>query len=191
VGTITIEFREFGVRLGFLPNIMEDDRIRLTVSPEVSSIDRSLSTTLGGTTVPGLNIRKSNTTVEMKSGQTLAMAGLLQVTLDNETTRVPGLGDLPVLGPFFSNTTGEREEKELLVMVTPFLVEPTDASEVCMLPGQEVNEPNDLEFYLLNRIEGRTGRDFRSTTKWDDPLGCVRKMNLHRRYVCGPCGYSD
>ena len=127
----------------------------------------------------------------MRSGQMLALAGLLQVTLENETNRIPILGDLPVLGPFFSNNTGERTEKELIVMVTPLLVEPTDATEASCLPGQEVNEPNDLEFYLLGRIEGRTGKDFRSTTKWDDPLGLTRKLKLHQRYMCGPCGYSE
>ncbi len=192
---ITIEFKEFGVRLGFLPTIMEDDRIRLTVSPEVSALDRSVTAIVQAGeiefAVPGLSTRRSNTTVEMRSGQTLALAGLLQVTLENQTNRIPGIGDLPVLGPFFSNNTGERTEKELIVMVSPFLVEPTDAAEASCLPGQEVNEPNDLEFYLLGRIEGRTGKDFRSTTKWDDPLGLTRKLKLHQRYMCGPCGYSE
>lgn len=190
--TVTVEFKEFGVKLGFLPHILDGDRIRMTVTPEVSSIDRALGTVLvvGGTPVPGLNTRRSSTTMEMMPGQTLAMAGLLQITLDNETNRVPGLGDMPVLGPFFSNNSGERTEKELIVMVTPYLVEPVDECEVGVLPGEEVNEPNDLEFYLLGRIEGRTGTDFRSTTKWDDPFALTQKMKLQKKYVCGPSGYS-
>lgn len=189
-GTITVEFREFGVRLGFVPYILDEERIRLTVNPEVSSIDESLGIQIANFAVPGLNTRKSSTTVEMKQGQTLAMAGLLQVTLENSTSRIPGAGDLPVLGPFFSNNSGERVEKELVVMITPYLVDAMDPCEVGPLPGEEVLEPNDLEFYLLGRIESRVGRDFRSTTKWDNPLHCVEKMRLHNRHVCGLFGYS-
>lgn len=190
--TVTVQFKEFGVKLGFLPQILDGDRIRLTVTPEVSSIDRTLSTTLvvNGDPVPGLNTRRSTTTMELKPGQTLAMAGLLQLTMNNETRRLPGIGDLPVLGPFFSNNSGERTEKELIVMVTPYMVEPVDESETGLLPGEEVQEPNDLEFYLLGRVEGRTGADFRSTTNWDDPLQLVGRMKLHRKYLTGPSGYS-
>jgi pilus assembly protein CpaC len=190
--TVTVQFKEFGVKLGFLPQILDGERIRLTVTPEVSSIDRTLEATLveNGSPVPGLNTRRSTTTMEMTPGQTLAMAGLLQLTMSNDTRRIPGIGDLPILGPFFSNNSGERTEKELIVMVTPYLVEPVDDSEIGLLPGEEVQEPNDLEFYLLGRVEGRTGADFRSTTNWDDPLNLVEKMKLHRKYLSGPTGYS-
>jgi pilus assembly protein CpaC len=194
VGTnmVTVQFKEFGVKLGFLPQILDGERIRLTVTPEVSSIDRTLGTTLvaGGDPVPGLNTRRSTTTMEMMPGQTLAMAGLLQLTMTNETRRLPGLGDLPVLGPSFSNNSGERTEKELIVMVTPYLVEPVEETETGLLPGEDVQEPNDLEFYLLGRVEGRTGTDFRSTAAWDDPMNLVGKMKLHRKYLSGPSGYS-
>jgi pilus assembly protein CpaC len=192
INTVTVQWKEFGVKLGFLPNILDGDRIRLTVTPEFSTIDRSLGTVLvvGGTPVPGLNTRRSTTTMEMMPGQTLAMAGLLQLTMNNETQRIPGFGDLPVLGPFFSNNTGERTEKELIVMVTPYMVEPVEECETGLLPGEEIQEPNDLEFFLLGRIEGRTGADFRSTTNWDDPADLVGKMKLHRKYLSGPSGYS-
>src|SRR5262249_42029882 len=126
--TVTVQFREFGVRLGFLPFVLDRETIRLTVDPEVSNIDRTLSTTLvvRGSPVPGLNTRKAHTVVEMREGQTLAIAGLMQLSLAGNITRVPFLGDLPILGPFFSNNTGERIEKELIVLVTPHLVEPTN-----------------------------------------------------------------
>ena len=190
--TPTVQFKEFGVRLGFVPHILDDERIRLAVTPEVSSIDFSLATVLvsGGTPVPGLSTRRFNTTVEMRQGQTLAMAGLLQVTLDNDTRRIPVLGDVPVMGAFFSNNTGQRIEKELIVLVTPLLIEPVEAHEVGPVPGSEINEPNDLEFYLLGRIESRIGCDFRSTTNWDDPLHCYRRMKLESRYCSGPIGFS-
>src|SRR5207244_2866669 len=159
-----------------VPFILDDDTIRLTVDPEVSSIDPALGTILvpGGSPVPGLNTRKAHTTVELHTGQTLAIAGLLQLTLDGQTSRIPGLGDLPILGPFFSNTTGDRIEKELVVLVTPYLVEPMNPEQVPPTPGDEVKTPKDLEFYLLNRIEGRTHDDWRATTEYDDALHVLR-----------------
>jgi pilus assembly protein CpaC len=192
--TITVNFQEFGVRLGFVPYILDGDVIRLTVDPEVSTIDFSIGTTLvaGGSPVPGLNTRKAHTVVEMRQGQTLAIAGLLQLQLDANTSRIPGLGDLPFIGPFFSNTSNTRTEKELLVLVTPYLVEPMNADQVPPTPGDEVKEPNDLEFYLLNRIEARTGRDFRATTEYDDALHVLRYfIRLHGEYVRGPYGFCD
>jgi pilus assembly protein CpaC len=191
--TITVRFREFGVRLGFVPYILDGEVIRLTVAPEVSNIDFTIAVTLvaGGTPVPGLNTRKAQTTVELREGQTLAIAGLLQLTLNGNTARIPGLGDLPILGPFFSNTSSQRTEKELVVLVTPYLIEPMNKDQVTPTPGDEVKEPNDLEFYLLNRIEARTGKDFRSTTEWDDPFGLRHHMNLEKKYVNGPVGFSE
>src|SRR5262249_15615909 len=134
---------------------------------------------------------RAQTTVELRQGQTLAIAGLLQLQLDGQTTRIPGLGDLPVIGPFFSNTTGQRIEKELVVLVTPYLVEAMNPDQVPPTPGDEVKGPNDLEFYFLNRIEGRTGKDFRATTSWDDPLGILPLLNLEKKYMSGPSGFSD
>jgi len=191
--TITVNFKKFGVQLDFLPVILDGDSIRLTVDPEVSSIDTSLGTTLvaGGSPVPGLNTRNAHTTVELRQGQTLAIAGLMQLTLEGLTTRIPGLGDLPVIGPFFSNTTSNRIEKELVVLVTPYLVEPMRHDQVPPTPGDEVGAPNDLEFYLLNRIEARTGRDFRATTDGADPLRIGKLIHLERRNIRGPYGFSE
>src|SRR5262249_3239152 len=192
VGTsVTVTFKEFGVRLNFVPTILNGDTIRLSVDPEVSSIDFSIGAVLvpGGTPVPGLNVRKAHTTVELNQGQTLAIAGLLQLTLDAKTTRSPGLGDLPILGPFFSNTTHNRLEKELVILVSPYLVEPLQPDQVPPTPGDEVKTPTDCEFYLLNRIEGRTGLDWRSTTEYDDALRVLRCFQrLEKDHVRGPHG---
>ncbi len=191
--TITVQFREFGVRLAFLPTILDGDVIRLSVNPEVSTIDQSLGTTLvaGGSPVPGLSTRRAHTTVELRQGQTLAVAGLLQLTMDGTTQRIPVMGDLPVIGPFFSNTTNSRVEKELIVLVTPYVIEGVDACKVPPLPGDEVATPTDLEFYLLNRIEGR-GRDWRSTTKYERQLPLVQaQMRLDAAHVRGPFGFCD
>jgi len=190
---VTVRFKEFGVRLGFVPYILDGDRIRLTVAPEVSQIDFAIAVTLvqGGSPVPGLDTRKALTTVELEQGQTLAIAGLLQLQMNGSTSRIPGLGDLPIIGPFFSNTSGQRMEKELVVLVTPYLIEPMQHDQVPPTPGDEVKEPNDLELYFLNRIEGRTGTDFRSTAKWDDVYHLRDLLNLERKYVQGPVGFSE
>jgi pilus assembly protein CpaC len=191
--TVTVQFREFGVRLGFIPFILDGDVIRLTVDPEVSEIDFAIATTLvpGGSPVPGLSTRKTHTTVEMREGQTLMVSGLMQLTLIGNTARIPGLGDLPILGPFFSNTSSNRVEKELVILVTPYLVEPMNAGQVPPSPGDEVREPNDLELYFLNRIESRTGRDFRSTLSWSDPFHIRDLLKLESKSVCGPHGFED
>jgi pilus assembly protein CpaC len=191
-GTSSTQFKEFGVRLSFLPIILDGETIRLTVDPEVSSVDPSLATTLvpGGSPVPGLNIRKSHTTVELKQGETLAIAGLMQLELDGSTQKLPGLGDLPYIGGFFSNTTSNRVEKELIVLVTPYIIEPMAPGQVPASPGDEVVQPNDLEFFLLNRIEGRTGIDGRSTTSYDDPLHLIRHSLVERKCLYGPSGFS-
>jgi pilus assembly protein CpaC len=191
--TITVRFREFGVKLGFVPYILDGDIIRLTVAPEVSNIDFTIAVTLvaGGTPVPGLNTRKAQTTVELREGQTLAIAGLMQLTLAGETDRIPGLGDLPFIGPFFSNSSSQRIEKELIVLVTPYLVEPMNRGQVPPTAGDEVKQPNDLEFFFLNRIEARTGKDFRATTRWDDVYNLREHLNLEKKYVNGPVGFSE
>jgi pilus assembly protein CpaC len=191
---VTVQFEPFGVSLDFVPQILDGDRIRLAVHPQVSSIDAALGTVLvpGGTPVPGLDTREAQTTVELKEGQTLAIAGLLQLTLDGSTGRIPGLGDLPILGPFFSNTSENRVEKELIVLVTPYLVEAMNPDQVPPVPGDEVKEPNDLELYLLGRIESRMGRDFRATVEYDDATHLLRHyLKLEKNHICGPHGFSE
>jgi pilus assembly protein CpaC len=191
-GTSTTQFKKFGVQLAFLPIILDDDTVRLTVEDEVSSVDFSVATTLvpGGSPVPGLSVRNSHTTVELKQGETLAIAGLMQLTLDGETQKIPGLGDLPYIGTFFSNTSSNRVEKELIVLITPYIIEPMKPDQVPPSPGDEVEQPNDLEFFFLNRIEGRTGIDARSTTNYDDPFHLIRHSLVERKYLVGPSGYS-
>ncbi|MBV9126215.1 MAG: pilus assembly protein CpaC, partial [Planctomycetes bacterium] len=190
---VTVAFKEFGVRLGFVPYVLDGNVIRLTVDPEVSAIDQSVAATLvqGGSPVPGITTRKTHTTVELVQGQTLAIAGLLQLSLAGNTARIPVLGDLPILGPFFSNTSSNRTEKELVVLVTPYLVEPMNKEQVPPSPGEEYKEPNNLELFLLNRIEGRTGQDYRSTIRGEEPLRIRQELKLEKDHVRGPCGFSE
>lgn len=188
---VTIQFKSFGVSLGFVPFIIDGERIRLSVEPEVSSIDFSTGVVIQGTAVPGINTRRTSTVVEMREGQTLAISGILQVQLDGSTARIPGLGDLPYIGSMFRNNSTQNTEKELIVMVTPYLIEPMNADQVPAKPGDDVAEPTDIEFYLLGRIERRACReDFRAVTAWDDPLDVEHRRKIEERYVVGPYGYS-
>jgi pilus assembly protein CpaC len=116
----------------------------------------------------------------------------MQLSLDGSTQRIPGIGDLPIIGPFFSNTTGNRVEKELIVLITPYLVEPSNCDQVPPSPGDEVATPNDFEFYFLNRIEGRTGEDWRATTRYERQLPAVRALlRLDAAHVRGPYGFCE
>ncbi|MGW8256844.1 MAG: type II and III secretion system protein family protein [Thermoguttaceae bacterium] len=191
--TVTIEWKDFGVLLNFVPYVLEDKTIRMTVAPEVSLIDETIGVQLyqGGTITPGLNTRRAATTVEMRQGQTLAIAGLLQVQLDATTNRIPGLGDLPYIGPLFSNNSHKRIEKELLVLVTPYLASPMNSNQVPSLPGADIKDPTDWEMYLKGQIIGRSDRDRPSTSDWDDPLRIKRQINLERNCFSGPVGFSQ
>lgn len=189
--TVTIEYKEFGVRLNFIPYILDTEVVRLAVSPEVSSLDFATGVTVLGTSVPGLNTRRTSTVVELNQGQTLAISGLLQVELNGSTNRIPYLGDIPYLGPMFSNNSTQTVEKELVVLVTPYLVEAMDPHEVPPLPGELVSEPNDLEFFFKGYIEDRSGLPYRATTAWDDSWLPPKRQSLETRYMCGPFGYSD
>lgn len=194
-GNNSVEFKPFGVQLSFVPYVEDDGVIRLYVAPEVSTVDESLSVSLiaGGSPVPGVRTRNASTTVELHEGQTLAIAGLLNNEKNGLTKRVPLLGDLPYVGPWFSNTSHDVIEQELLVAVTPYLVSPMDSCQQPALPGSDVTEPTDLEFYLLNRIEGRLGFPHRATTNWANPLGCHTgpMLEMESTHVFGPVGLTQ
>lgn len=187
---ISIEWREYGVTLEFEPYVLEDETVRLTVTPEESALDWVNGIQVEGIDIPATTNRRASTTVEMRQGQSLAIAGLLRVSIDANTRRIPGLGDLPYIGPMFSNTSHQRTEKELVILVTPYLVAPMNAENVPCLPGEELKDPNDWEFYLLNRIEGRTGREWSSAREWDDPWHLRRLMHLEQSGISGPVGFS-
>ncbi|MGF6768439.1 pilus assembly protein CpaC [Paraburkholderia sp. GAS199] len=123
---ITIEFKQFGVKLDFTPTVLADNHISLKVRPEVSQLDSGASITTGGITIPGLSVRRLDTTVELSSGQSFAIGGLLQANTNDVISQVPGLGSLPVLGKLFTSTNYQNNKTELVVIVTPYIVQPTD-----------------------------------------------------------------
>jgi pilus assembly protein CpaC len=134
VGQITIQFRQFGVQIKFLPTITPRGTIRLHVAPEVSALDYANALTVQGYTIPALNTRKVDTEVELETGQTFAIAGLLDQRTTESFSRIPGLADIPVLGKLFTSKGVTASNSELLVIVTPELVAPADAKDTPTLP---------------------------------------------------------
>ena len=123
-GGITIQYREFGIRLSLTPTVLSRDRIGLKVAPEVSDLDFSAGITTAGVTVPALTVRRTDTTVELGDGESFVISGLVSSSLINNANKVPWLADIPVLGAFFKNINVSRTEKELVMVVTPHLVRP-------------------------------------------------------------------
>ena len=158
---ITIEFKEFGVGLSFTPTVTSKDSINLELAAEVSAIDPSVSTTLGLITVPGLKVRRTNTTVELRDGQSFAIAGLISDDLTNQVRQIPGLGSLPIIGQLARSEGFERRQTELVVLITARLVKPVNRSQLAS-PTDYVIAPSEYDFFLFGRTEktktsGRTG----------------------------------
>lgn len=146
LGMVAVEFKQFGVKLDFTPTVLNDHRISLKVRPEVSQIDTSVSVNTNGVLVPGLSVRRADTTVELGSGQSFAIAGLLQNNTSNIISQLPGLGSIPVLGKLFSSSNYQNNKTELVIIVTPYLVEPTSPDKL-RSPLDSVMQPvSDIEY---------------------------------------------
>ena len=151
LGAITVVWKEFGVRLKFTPTITEGGSIHLHVAPEVSSLDFANALTLGGFQIPSILTRRAETDVELREGQHLAIAGLLDNTWLNNVTKIPILGDLPILGVFFRSRDAKQNRSELLVVVTPLLVEASDKS-----PALPTGEPDQWKWQGPLRYKQRS-----------------------------------
>ncbi len=151
-GAVTVDFKEFGIGLKFTPTVLQRDKINVSLSAEVSSIDAANAVEVSGFSIPGISTRRAGTTVEIGDGQAFAIAGLLQSDMNNVVNEIPGLGRIPVLGALFRSTRFQREETELVVIVTPRLVRP-DRPENLALPTDVVLPPNWIDQYLLGSVE--------------------------------------
>jgi pilus assembly protein CpaC len=129
LGTVTIAFKEYGIRLTFTPTITPRGTIRLRVNPEVSSLDFANAVSIGGFNVPALSTRKVDTEVELDSGQSFVIAGLLDNSTSENLSKIPGLSNIPVLGKLFQSRARTKKNTELLVIVTPELVRPIAAGQ--------------------------------------------------------------
>ena len=147
---ITVEFKPFGVSLAFTPTVLGDKTISMIVEPEVSAIDPSASFTLGNITIPGLRTRRASTTLELRDGESFAIAGLLQRDFETTVRQVPLLGSIPIIGSLFRSSGFRKGETELLIVVTPRLVAPISPSQV-RLPTDRVKDPSENETFLLGQ----------------------------------------
>lgn len=152
--TITIEYREFGARLSFTPVVLSNQQIRLTVAPEVSELDFASGVQIAGFVVPGLTSRRAETTVEIGNGQTMVMAGLLSESVRAFANKVPGLGEVPVLGALFSSVEYRKNVTELVILVTPSIVAPVGADEIGPIPGEGLTSPTDWQLGAFGILEG-------------------------------------
>lgn len=196
--SIKVEYKEFGVRLNFLPAVLSEDKIRLTVSPEVSEPDFSNSVTFGGISIPGFSTRRIETVVELGSGETLAIGGLLNERVRAVSRSVPGLGDVPILGALFRSVDFQSDESELVVLVTPEMVEPVSSDQVTYVPGANYVEPNDFELFMLGVLDGQPEQKLptlqpRVNNSWPvkpgDLYGESAAMKLHG--PIGPAGGEE
>ena len=178
--TVKIEFKKYGVSLNVVPTVLSDGRINLHIAPEVSQLTDQgsvkLSSTSGTQTlsIPGLLVRRAETSVELGSGQSFAIAGLLQDNITQSTSGIPFLGDLPVLGALFRSSAYLRQETELVIIVTPYIVRALDDPAKLTTPDEKFRAPNDLERILLLRQTGaRPGAQASLNTRIPGAAGFV------------------
>ena len=172
LGTVAVEYKTFGTRIDVVPIVLGDGNIRLEVRPQISEIDNARGVDINGVRVPGLRSRKVDTAVEMKAGQTLALAGLIQERVESQNRGLPILSDLPLAGTLFRRVVNSVNEVELLIMVRPELVSAMDPSETPLVgPGMQSGIPNNHELYLHGQIE---------TFKCDPDVSCFNQ--IHSEY---------
>ncbi|CAM3205273.1 Pilus formation protein N-terminal domain-containing protein [Sphingomonas antarctica] len=157
LGSITIQYKQYGVSLAFTPTVLADGRISMRVRPEVSELSSDGAIVLNGFNIPAITTRRAETTVELGSGQSFMIGGLMRNSNVNSVSKAPGLGDIPILGAMFRSSKFQRNETELMIVVTPYLVRPTDAANI-KLPTDGYVAPNDAERVLLGQsFGGHTG----------------------------------
>ena len=153
LGAVSIEYKQYGVSLAYTPTVLSDGRISLRVRPEVSQLSAEGAVTLSGTVIPALTTRRAETTVELGSGQSMVIGGLLQNSTNNTITKTPGLGDVPILGALFRSNGWKRNETELMIVITPYLVKPVNANEI-VLPTDGYRAPTDLGRVFMGQLGG-------------------------------------
>ncbi len=177
-GRVTIEFKKFGVSLAFTPTMIGENRVNLHVRPEVSQLSSTNAVTLGGFVVPSLTTRRVETTVELGSGQSFAIAGLLQNNVTHDIRKFPGLGDIPVLGALFRSDRFQRDESELVIIITPYIVRPTSRMRLAA-PTDGFVPSHDIE----RLITGGTHRR-------NPVAGKPRTVDRSGKALIGPVGFQ-
>lgn len=178
-GSTSVQFKEYGIMLKFRPYLIGGEAVTLDVATEVSSLDYSRIIYSGGAAVPGITTRRGETTLQLKDGQTFAMAGLIREETQSSVSKIPFLGDIPILGTLFTSKEFQNNESELMIIVTPRLVHALNPGEVPKLPGEDApREVSDLDFFLRNRTESPKGdgveTPFRRTPSFAGEVGYMR-----------------
>ena len=153
LGTVTIDYKKYGVGLAFTPTVLRDGLINLKIEPEVSELDRSNPVVIAGISVPPLIVRRASTTVELRDGQSFVIGGLLQSTGKNAISQLPWLGDVPVLGALFRSASYQKDETDLAIIVTPRLVRPSRPGDIIKTPLDSSLPVNDTDLFLMGKTE--------------------------------------
>ncbi|MFL5059081.1 MAG: type II and III secretion system protein family protein [Xanthobacteraceae bacterium] len=151
--TITVEWKRYGVGLAFTPTVLQNGVINLKIEPEVSQLDAGNVIQIGGLRLPSLTVRRANTTIELRDGQSFAIAGLLQSIDTSDQKQFPWLGDVPVIGPLLRSTQYQKQETDLAIIVTPHLVRPTRPAEQLKTPLDNTVAGNDADLFIKGRAE--------------------------------------
>ncbi len=175
--TITVTYKPFGVALAFTPVVLAGGRISMRVRPEVSQLTNTGAVQVNGFSFPSLTTRRAETTIELGSGQTFAIGGLLQNNITDTVNKVPGLNELPILGPLFKSTQFQRNETELVILVTPYLVRPVSDKRLAT-PRDGFVPPNDFDMYVRDRTERPSA-----------PSGAQPPVGPSGNAVIGPAGF--
>jgi pilus assembly protein CpaC len=155
IATPTIEFKDFGVLLRFRPTVLGDGLINLSINPEVSELDFTNAVSISGTTIPAITRRTATTTVELRDGQSFAIAGLLQAHNSRNISQLPWIGSVPVLGALFRSSAYQKDETDLVIIVTPSFVAPTVPGARLATPFDNHVPSNDVDFFLFGEMEQR------------------------------------
>ena len=186
LGTVTVEFKKYGVGLAFTPTVLGDGVINLKIEPEVSQIDPTTTITIGAITIPALIVRRANTTVELRDGQSFAIAGLLQSISTADQKQLPWLADVPVLGALARSASYQKKETDLVIIVTPRIVRPARPGDVLRTPLDTTKPANDAEFFLLGQSEVTVPMDRRLKGRSDGrpaPIGHILDVPKGASYV--------
>jgi pilus assembly protein CpaC len=158
LGEVTVQYKNYGVSLSYTPTVLSNGRISIRVAPEVSEITSNGAVVLNGFSIPAVSTRRAETTVELGSGESFMIAGLMQNSYNSAIDKTPGLADVPILGTLFKSDGYRRNETELMIVVTPYLVKPVSDSEI-VLPTDGFKAANDAERFLMNRNHSGSGGD--------------------------------
>ncbi len=176
LGQVTVQFRQFGVSLAYTPTVLSNGRISMRVRPEVSELSTQGAITLNGFQVPSITTRRTETTVELGSGQSFMIAGLMSANSQNSLEKAPGLGDVPILGNLFRSREYRRGETELVIIVTPYLVKPVDAKDI-KLPTDGFRSAKELEQFLGYRENGGVSGEQRPGPTSSEPDAPMPKVS--------------